>query len=213
LKFVLALASEAPPVAFEPAQNAEALEAARSRLLDAAIERKVREGSPKTVVAGGVETPGPTPREMPRAVVSLPFWDEAPGRAPAVKFIMPLEGRISSKFGYRQAPMGGARRYHRGVDIAAPNGSPIKAMADGVVAKVSTSYAKGLNVEIQHAAGFSTAYFHLSKSMVKAGQRVRQGEVIAQEGSSGNSTGPHLHFEIHKNGEPVNPALYLRELN
>jgi murein DD-endopeptidase MepM/ murein hydrolase activator NlpD len=145
------------------------------------------------------------------------FLPAARGRAVAssgpVTFMMPMKGVVTSHFGYRKQPIGGARRYHRGVDIAAPYGTPIQAAAAGRVTKVSRSWAKGLNIEIQHAGGYMTAYFHLHKAAVKPGQTVAKGELIAYEGNSGNSTGPHLHFEIHKNGQPVNPALYVRELN
>lgn len=134
-------------------------------------------------------------------------------REPVGVFVMPMKGQITSHFGYRKRPTGGARRYHRGVDIAAKYGTPIRAAAAGRVTKVSRSWAKGLNIEIEHAGGFMTAYFHLHKSAVSTGDYVSQGELIAYEGNSGNSTGPHLHFEIHKNGQEVNPALYLRELN
>lgn len=129
------------------------------------------------------------------------------------RFVVPLPGRVSSRFGYRKAPMGGARKYHRGVDIAAPNKTPILSMADGEVLKVSRSWAKGLNILIRHADGFSTAYFHLSKAKVQEGQWVHQGEIIGNEGSTGQSTGPHLHFEIHKNGVPVDPGIYLPEVS
>lgn len=132
---------------------------------------------------------------------------------PAGVFVMPMKGRVTSGWGYRKRPTGGARRYHRGVDIAAPYGTPIRAAAAGRVTKVSRSWAKGLNIEIEHNGGYTTAYFHLHKSAVKTGEYVAQGELIAYEGNSGNSTGPHLHFEIHKNGQRVNPSLYLSELN
>lgn len=132
---------------------------------------------------------------------------------PTGVFVMPMKGKVTSGWGYRRRPTGGARRYHRGVDIAAPYGTPIRAAAAGRVTKVSRSWAKGLNIEIEHNGGYTTAYFHLHKSAVKTGEYVAQGELIAYEGNSGNSTGPHLHFEIHKNGQRVNPALYLSELN
>jgi murein DD-endopeptidase MepM/ murein hydrolase activator NlpD len=129
-----------------------------------------------------------------------------------ITFRMPMKGTVTSQFGYRKRPKGGARRYHRGVDIAAPYGTPIKAAAAGRVTKVSRSWAKGLNIEIQHGNGYTTAYFPSAQGRGEARPAGCQGELIAYEGNSGNSTGPHLHFEIHKNGQPVNPALYVREL-
>ena len=132
--------------------------------------------------------------------------------ADAERFVVPLQARLSSRFGYRRRPMGGARRYHRGVDIAGERRSPIIAAASGEVVKVSRSWAKGLNVQIRHRDGYSTAYFHLAEATVLKGQWVRQRELIGYEGSSGQSTGPHLHFEIHRNGRPVDPMLYLPQL-
>jgi len=132
------------------------------------------------------------------------------GRDP--QFILPLVGRVTSDFGYRKQPTGGARKYHQGVDIQGKLGSPIAAAADGVVEEVSRSWAKGLNILLRHSNGFHTAYFHLSKTLVKEGQSVKQGTTIGLEGNTGITTGPHLHFEIHKNGKPVDPSLYLKTL-
>lgn len=132
------------------------------------------------------------------------------GRDPM--FILPLVGRVTSDFGYRKQPTGGARKYHQGVDIQGKLGSPIAAAADGVIEEVSRSWAKGLNILVRHSNGFHTAYFHLSKSLVKEGQSVKQGTTIGLEGNTGITTGPHLHFEIHKNGTPVDPSLYLKTL-
>lgn len=132
------------------------------------------------------------------------------GRDP--QFVLPLVGRVTSDFGYRKQPTGGARKYHQGVDIQGKLGSPIAAAADGVVEEVSRSWAKGLNILVRHSNGFHTAYFHLSKTLVKEGQSVKQGSTIGLEGNTGITTGPHLHFEIHKNGTPVDPSLYLKTL-
>lgn len=144
---------------------------------------------------------------------SSPSSSRTRSLGPTGAFVMPIEGRVTSQFGYRKRPTGGARRYHRGVDIAAPYGTRIRAAAAGRVTKVTRSWAKGLNIEIEHEGGYMTAYYHLHKSVVSTGDYVASGELIAYEGTSGNSTGPHLHFEIHKNGQPVNPALYIRQLN
>lgn len=131
--------------------------------------------------------------------------------ADKVRFIAPLKGRLSSGFGYRKSPMGGGRKYHSGIDIAAAYKSPIRAAASGKVIKSERSWSRGKHVIIQHADGYSTAYFHLSSADVKEGDWVTQGEIIGREGSTGISTGPHLHFEIHRNGQPVDPALYIKE--
>jgi len=128
--------------------------------------------------------------------------------APA-RFLRPVVGPISSGFGYRRQPQGGARKYHRGVDIAAPFNSPIRAPAPGYVSKVSRSLSRGLNVLIEHAGGYETAYFHLSRATVKEGQWVAQGDEIGRVGTSGIATGPHLHLEIHLHGQALDPMLYL----
>ncbi len=128
------------------------------------------------------------------------------------RFMMPVRGFVTSPFGYRKAPTGGARKYHQGIDLQGGEGSPVVAAAGGTVVSVSYSWAKGNNVLVQHADGYETAYFHFSKVAVKTGQKVRQGDVLGFEGDTGIATGPHLHFEIHKNGVPVDPALYLKGL-
>jgi murein DD-endopeptidase MepM/ murein hydrolase activator NlpD len=126
-------------------------------------------------------------------------------------FIWPLKGEFSSGYGYRRHPIGGGYRFHRGIDIAAGYGSAIRAAADGIVGKVYNTPAAGLgrHVILKHANGFETVYAHLLRPLVRAGQAVKQGEVIGKEGSSGYSTGPHLHFEIHKNRLAVDPMMYL----
>lgn len=128
------------------------------------------------------------------------------------RFVVPVDGELSSGYGYRKRPMGGASRYHRGVDIAAKKGTPIRAAAAGVVKTVSRNWAKGLFVEVDHGSGYETHYFHMSGSAAKTGQTVRQGQVIGYVGSTGVATGPHLHLELHKNGQPQDPALYIKGL-
>lgn len=124
-------------------------------------------------------------------------------------FIMPLEGRVTSGFGYRRHPIGGGRRFHNGVDLAAPHGTPVRAASSGTVSRAGYSYSLGRFVKIRHTQGYQTVYGHLARYQVRQGQRVDQGQVIGYEGSTGRSTGPHLHFEIRKNGKPVDPSSYL----
>lgn len=126
-------------------------------------------------------------------------------------FMIPVGGELSSGFGYRRHPMGGGIRFHRGVDLAGPNGTPIKAAAAGRVVLVFNSVAHdlGRHIVIKHNDEYETLYGHLSRVGVTLGQWVEKGEVIGKEGSTGNSTGPHLHFEIHRNKEAVNPLPYL----
>lgn len=125
-------------------------------------------------------------------------------------FVLPVAGRLTSPYGYRRHPVGGQRSFHRGIDIAASYGRSVVSAADGVVTKVGTSYTLGKYIEISHAQGYTTLYAHLSRQVVKTGQRVSQGKVIGKIGSTGRSTGPHLHFGIKKNGRYVNPSSYVR---
>jgi murein DD-endopeptidase MepM/ murein hydrolase activator NlpD len=125
-------------------------------------------------------------------------------------FVTPMRGKITSTFGYRRDPMGGGRRYHRGLDIAASPGTEVCAAAAGEVTRVRYSGTYGRYVMIRHANGYETLYGHLSKALVSVGDKVAQGETIGREGSTGRSTGPHLHFEVHKNGVALNPQSYVR---
>lgn len=118
---------------------------------------------------------------------------------------MPVAGRISSSYGMRMHPLLGFLRMHKGMDIAAPYGSPIYAAVDGVVAFAGRSGGYGNFVKLAHGGGLASGYGHMSRIAVYAGERVRQGEVIGYVGSTGNSTGPHLHWEVWKNGATINP--------
>ena len=122
---------------------------------------------------------------------------------------MPMEGKVTSGFGNRTHPMGGGRKFHNGIDIAAPHGTSIKAAAAGKVIFAGTKWSLGNMVTIQHTSGYQTFYSHMSKILVKKGERVKQGQVIGREGSSGISTGPHLHFSILRHGKYLDPARYL----
>lgn len=118
----------------------------------------------------------------------------------------PIDGaRMSSGFGMRRHPVLGYNKMHRGVDFAAPTGTPIYAAGDGKVEKAGWFSSFGKYVRIRHNSQLKTAYAHMSKIKVKAGQRVKQGQVIGLVGSTGRSTGAHLHYEVHKNGTKVNP--------
>lgn len=124
-------------------------------------------------------------------------------------FIRPISGgRTSSPFGKRTAPKKGASTYHKGIDWAIPTGTSVKASCGGTVTKAGWGSGYGYVVYIRHENGMETRYAHLSKVLVKAGDSVRQGQVIAKSGNTGISTGPHLHFEILKNGTAVNPKNY-----
>lgn len=120
-------------------------------------------------------------------------------------FQLPVEGRISSGFGLRTHPITGETQFHQGVDIAAPAGSPIKAIDDGVVVFAGQAGGYGNLITLQHDDGKESFYGHNQENLVNEGDRVRSGQIIGLVGSTGLSTGPHVHFEIHRNGEKVNP--------
>ncbi len=123
--------------------------------------------------------------------------------------LLPVEGRITSYFGMREHPLSGEDEFHRGVDISVPRGTPIRATASGIVSYSGGSGIKGNVVAIEHGAGFTTIYAHNSVNIVKVGQEVRKGDIIAYVGTTGNATGPHVHFEVWKDGKPVNPLKYV----
>ena len=121
--------------------------------------------------------------------------------------------RFTSKFGPRRDPKTGGRRMHKGVDFAAPNGTPLYAAADGVVTYAGWSSGYGRLVKIQHEFGIETRYAHMSKLRAKVGQRVSRGDRIGDMGASGRVTGVHLHYEIRVGGKAVNPMIYIKAAN
>lgn len=124
--------------------------------------------------------------------------------------IMPTAGWLSSQFSmHRFHPILHISRPHEGIDVSAPMGAPVVAPASGVVITVTQQHGYGLILEINHGNGLVTKYAHLSRVNVKQGQRVTRGQVIANVGNSGLSTGPHLHYEIHVNGRVVDPLKFV----
>lgn len=125
---------------------------------------------------------------------------------------MPLEdARMSSNFGMRTHPVLGGRRSHAGIDLSAPTGTPVYATADGIVSRADWFSSYGLYIAIEHGAEMQTRYAHLSRLAVESGQRVKKGEIIGYVGSTGRSTGPHLHYEVRIAGAAVNPVPYMVE--
>lgn len=122
---------------------------------------------------------------------------------------LPVEGPITSPFGMREHPRSGEENFHGGIDISAPPGTPVRATADGIVSFSGWGGGNGKLVVLEHGFGFTTLYAHNKMILVKVGQKVKRGDIISYVGSTGNATGPHLHYEIWKNGRPVNPRKYL----
>jgi len=118
--------------------------------------------------------------------------------------------QITSFFGYRKDPFTRKSAYHRGVDFGGNVGDPIYATADGTVSRTGYERAMGNYIYVNHGNGMETVYMHLSKTLVKKGKQVKKGEKIGLLGSTGRSTGPHLHYEVHKNGVAINPKPYIQ---
>jgi len=129
--------------------------------------------------------------------------------APATDFALPASGPLSSRFGLRRIFNGLPRNPHAGLDVAVGTGAPVTAPADGVVANVGDYFFNGNTVFIDHGQGLITAYMHLSRTDVRAGQTVRKGEILGAVGATGRVTGPHLHWAVILNNTPVDPELFL----
>jgi murein DD-endopeptidase MepM/ murein hydrolase activator NlpD len=125
-------------------------------------------------------------------------------------FMAPVVCRQTSSFGYRVHPITRTRRMHTGIDLGCPYGTPIRAASSGRVFWASWKRGYGNTVILVHAGGLSTLYGHMSKIDVSGGQVVRRGQVVGKVGSTGFSTGNHLHYEVHSNGKVINPSPYLR---
>jgi murein DD-endopeptidase MepM/ murein hydrolase activator NlpD len=123
--------------------------------------------------------------------------------------IRPTTGWMTSRFGYRTSPFTGRKEFHKGVDIANRKGTAIVATADGEVTFVGKKNNLGKVVVIDHGHGMVTRYAHLSDTLKKRGDKVKRGDIIAQMGNTGRSTGSHLHYEVHLNGVPINPEKYI----
>ncbi len=129
----------------------------------------------------------------------------------ATPTIMPALGYLSDGYGYRRDPFSGERDWHPGVDISAPKGARVVATADGTVSRAGWTQGYGKLVDLGHRFGILTRYGHLSKITVKAGQKVKRGDVIGYVGSTGRATGTHVHFEVRLNGEALDPMRFLRD--
>lgn len=123
--------------------------------------------------------------------------------------VLPVVGQVTSSYGYRYHPIYKEESFHEGEDIAADEGSPIYAVLDGTVAQAGTAELAGNYIKLRHENGLETLYCHCCELYVSEGEGVKKGEVIASVGQTGLATGPHLHFELHENGEAVDPEKLL----
>lgn len=192
---------------------AEALADARSALL----------GGPDAVEVSGaaeLESAEPESMEPERAeperaepeVTDTRDWPEnasAERRVLGLDHTAPLAGEITSPFGWRTHPVSGREEFHYGADVAAEEGAAIACFADGTVGVVGESVELGKYLTVHHENGLLTLYAHCSRILAASGDAVRMGETIAEAGSTGNATGPHLHFELHDGEELLDPVLYL----
>ncbi|HHY13841.1 MAG TPA: peptidoglycan DD-metalloendopeptidase family protein [Thermoanaerobacterales bacterium] len=169
--------------------------------------RGVKEIKAMVICKNGVETEREILEEKitkePSAQIVSRGTKSAPSRGTG-RFLWPVSGKITSLFGKR------GREYHTGVDIGAPTGTYVKASDSGTVTFAGTSGNYGRLVKIDHGNGYVTYYAHNSKLLVSRNEKVEKGQTIARVGSTGRSTGPHLHFEIRKNGSPINPMGFFR---
>jgi len=151
--------------------------------------------------------------EIEKRAVSLSeladFLEEQKLMLSSTPTIWPVKGWISSGFGYRVSPFTGRRVFHEGLDIATKYNTPVKAAAKGVVVFSGRKAGYGKTIIVDHGYGYITKYGHNNKLLVKAGDKISKGDLIAEVGSTGRSTGPHVHYEVLVNGIPVNPLKFI----
>lgn len=140
------------------------------------------------------------------AVETAEHWRSRRGAVPS---LWPLEGVLTSGFGWRRSPFTRRWKFHSGLDLSAPKGTPIAAPAPGVVRTATYNSGYGRMVEIDHGFGIMTRFAHNARVFVEEGEVVRPGQIISTVGMTGQTTGPHLHYEVHVDGQPVDPLEYL----
>ena len=155
--------------------------------------------------------PNPIDLDSAPAAISIAAISPEPTgqRGSERDFVLPAVGRLTSPYGMRKDPFSSQPRFHNGIDIAVPVGTPVAGVADGEVIFVGRQGGYGKVVQIDHGEGQVSVYGHLDAATVVAGQSITAGQTIARSGSTGRSTGPHLHIEIRRDGRPIDPALVL----
>jgi murein DD-endopeptidase MepM/ murein hydrolase activator NlpD len=136
-------------------------------------------------------------------------WDQRLQVLASTPSLQPVGGFFSDGYGWRRDPIDGSREFHKGVDIVAPPGTAVHAAADGLVTSAGRMAGYGSMIQLSHGFGMATRYGHLSKILVRPGERVKRGDVIGLVGSTGRSTGPHLHYEVFRAGMQVDPRKFL----
>jgi len=208
------------------AQRLDQVESEASRL---ARELGVKELPTARPAAGGalVDYPENDPRVMDEEIqalgnrlqaLNLSFetlgqaWQERSKVLACTPSLLPVSGFFSDGFGWRKDPITGQRAFHEGMDIVAETGTAVRAPADGIVVAAGRNSSYGKAVDLSHGYGLGTRFGHLSFISVRPGDRVKRGDIIGRVGSTGRSTGPHLHYEVFKEGRQVNPRRYLPSL-
>lgn len=142
---------------------------------------------------------------------ALERLDKLKARTQLYPLANPLPGQpVSSRFGYRRDPIIGTKALHAGMDFRASVGLPVRAAGNGTVIRAGWNGGYGRMVEIEHADGYTSRYAHMSKLLVSKGDKVTRGMIVGRSGNSGRSTGPHLHYEVRRDGRPLNPLQYLK---
>jgi len=172
---------------------------------------QVLSASPPQISSGNIQNIRQRTDDIQKNLDTLAsFFETQSSRLAATPTIKPVVGGlISSAFGWRPDPFTGQRTFHWGIDIVAAWGNPVIAPADGFVLKASSDKYLGNSITLSHGFGVTTLYGHLSKIGVREGQKIKRGDVIGSVGATGKALGPHVHYEVHLNGKPVNPYNYL----
>lgn len=210
-------AEQAAKKAAEESSKAAAAESSRAAAESSKAAAESSREAEKTTQASGASGEETSKKETTQAETTKapepPGGSENTGTPSFSGFIWPCPSskRVTSEFGARSAPIAGASSYHKGMDIGAPSGTDIIAAASGEVVISTYSYSSGNYIMISHGNGLMTVYMHCSQLLVSVGAKVNQGDVIAKVGSTGYSTGPHLHFGVRVDGEYVNPRNYVNE--
>jgi murein DD-endopeptidase MepM/ murein hydrolase activator NlpD len=190
------------------------------------VLKEVGQGGRSYTPAEGQTIPGLPPAQGPGSLKGIQqkaediknnldtlvsYFQNQENRLASTPSIYPTVGLLTSDFGWRPDPFTRKQTFHYGLDIAAAQGNPVVATADGVIIAINSDKLLGRSVQINHGLGLTTIYGHMSAFKCRIGQRVRRGDVIGEVGATGKALGPHVHYEVRLNGTSVNPYYYLLE--